>query len=91
MSITSSTCEDDNPANEGREAGQAFCNCVKSHDKDYCLDKLKDNYSYQQYTSSEFINEFNDTNPCHAELTRVYLKSIDDGTDIIEYSLIIKP
>jgi hypothetical protein len=90
MGITSLACEEENLSNMGQDAGRAFCNCIKNHDKDYCLDELKDDYTKIQYTSSAFISEFNDTNPCGAELELIYTKSVSEGKESIENSLIIK-
>jgi hypothetical protein len=75
MGITSTCDEEEIIANKGRDAGKAFCDCVKDHSKDYCLDKLKDKYLYSDYTSSKFISEFNDTNPCGAELELIKTSS----------------
>jgi hypothetical protein len=86
--MTSSSCEEDidkDRSTMGRRAGNAFCNCIQKHSKDYCLEELKDDYTHSQYTSSAFIREFNDTNPCGAELEliRTYAQAN-------EYKLTIK-
>lgn len=92
IGMTASTCEDDDLKTKGRDAGTAFCDCAKSHDKDYCLDKLKDKYLVSQYTSTVFINSFNDTNSCNAvlELIKTSTKATSNGKEVIEHSLIIK-
>jgi hypothetical protein len=91
IGMTASTCEDDLKT-MGREASADFCNCYKSHSKDYCLEELKDDYSFSQYTSSVFINAFNDTNTCGAilELIKTSTKATSNGKEIIEQLLIIK-
>jgi hypothetical protein len=91
--VTSSTCEDTDKdlSTMGKEAGKAFCDCVKKHDKDYCLEELKDDYTKSQYTSSAFISEFNDTNPCGAELEVIYLKDASGSPAPVENILIVNP
>jgi hypothetical protein len=85
-------CEEDDLKTMGRDAGTAFCDCIKSHDKDYCLGELKNKYLFSRYTSSVFINSFNDTNTCGAELEliKTSTKATSNGKEIIEHSLIIK-
>jgi hypothetical protein len=90
MGIISLSCEEESLSNMGRDAGKTFCDCIKKYDKDYCLEDLKDNYTKSQYTSSAFISEFNDTNPCGAELELIYSKSVSNGKETVENFLFIK-
>ncbi|MDR2146297.1 MAG: hypothetical protein LBE91_07560 [Tannerella sp.] len=80
--LSCETLEESNKS-DAREAAEDFCDCMDYHDEDYCLEELKDNYSKTTYTSSAFIDEFNDTNTCNAVLELItYSKAVSGEGEI---------
>ena len=69
--------EKEDYSKEGRTAATEFCNCIEEKEDDTgdeCFDALTDKYEYSIYTSDTFINAFNKSNTCGAEL---YITEID--------------
>lgn len=72
------SCEDDEKnADSGRKAAIEFCECLDNdNSKDYCEDALTDKYSKAEYTSSEFIEAFNEEGKsCGVSITKIYTKN----------------
>jgi hypothetical protein len=55
---------------QGREAAAEFCKCAKTKTENKCLDELKSKYSHSTYTSTVFIDSFNEAQTCGVKLYR---------------------
>ncbi|MDR3340669.1 MAG: hypothetical protein LBT25_11385 [Candidatus Symbiothrix sp.] len=62
------TPSDSEIADMGRKAAVEFCDCYKKESKDECLEQLKDNYKYEYYSSTFFMDAFNESETCGVEL-----------------------
>ncbi|MDR0507512.1 MAG: hypothetical protein LBH32_11970 [Dysgonamonadaceae bacterium] len=58
---------------KGKEAAAAACKCLNNHDKDYCFEELKSNYS--EYMSDDFIDAFNEAQTCGLKLYKYTIPS----------------
>jgi hypothetical protein len=71
------TPSDSDIANMGKKAATEFCDCYKKKSKDECFEQLKDNYKYEYYSSTSFMDAFNDSQTCDVEL--VWISTLDDA------------
>jgi hypothetical protein len=59
-------------ADEGKQAAKEFCECYKKKSKETCFEQLKSDYDH--YTTSAFIDAFNEAVACDVKLEWVATK-----------------
>jgi hypothetical protein len=61
MSVAFISCADESNSEKGEKAAAEFCSCLdEGSTGDECLDALKSKYTKAEYTSSDFIDAFNE-------------------------------